>query len=244
VKIWFLAPAGMILAAVLGLNLHHRGMPQTKDIPQENRIEAPVLPAWAARENVAYTAEILESMDKPDRILHYYRNAENRSDVVAFFAALVQSEEIAQSILDNADRFDIPPALAFALCWGESRFNPLAVNRMNRNRTIDRGLFQLNNESFPRLKETDFFDPRINAHYGMAHLRWCLDFGGTEVAGLAMYNAGANRVNAGGTPRHTLDHVSRILEFRRGIESLFQVEYAQRLPPPPQREVLISKSPR
>jgi hypothetical protein len=51
------------------------------------------------------------------------------------------------------------------------------------------------------------------------------------VAGLAMYNAGTNRVNAGTTPRHTLDHVSRILEFRNGIESLFQVEYVQRLPP-------------
>jgi soluble lytic murein transglycosylase-like protein len=236
----------MILAAALGLSLHHRGIIRqtTNNAPQEEAAPAPVLYTWTARENAAYTAEILESMGQPDRILKYYRDTASRFDVLAFFSALVQSEEIARSILDSADRFDISPSLAFALCWGESRFNPLAVNRTNRNRTIDRGLFQLNDESFPNLKEADFFDPGINAHYGMAHLRWCLDFGGTEVAGLAMYNAGTNRVNKGGAPRNTLDYVSRILEFQRGIESLFQVEYAQSLPPPPQRETLIAKSPR
>jgi soluble lytic murein transglycosylase-like protein len=232
----------MILAAALGLNLYHRGMRSATTTHQKEEAGTPVLYAWTARENAAYTAEILEAIGQPDRILDYYRDTANRLDVVAFFTALVQSEEIAASILNNADRFDIPPSLAFALCWGESRFNPLAVNRANRNRTIDRGLFQLNDESFPKLKEADFFDLGINAYYGMAHLRWCLDFGGSEVAGLAMYNAGTNRVNAGSTPRRTLDYVSRILEFRRGIESLFQVEYAQRLPPPPQWEVLISKS--
>jgi soluble lytic murein transglycosylase-like protein len=181
-------------------------------------------------------------MGQPDRILEYYRKGANRSEVLAFFSALVQSGEIAESILVNADKFDIPPSLAFALCWGESRFNPQAVNRANRNHTVDRGLFQLNSESFPKLQEADFFNPGLNAYYGMAHLRWCLDTGGSEVTGLAMYNAGSNRVKAGGAPRQTLDYVSRILEFRNGIESLFQVEYAQHLPPP-QQEVLIATSP-
>jgi soluble lytic murein transglycosylase-like protein len=182
-------------------------------------------------------------MNQPDRILAYYRDGERRLEVIAFFSALVQSEEIAAAILVNADKFSIPPSLAFALCWGESRFDHRAVNRENRNRTVDRGLFQLNNESFPKLNEADFFNPALNAYYGMAHLRWCLDAGGSDVAGLAMYNAGTNRVNAGSTPRHTLDHVSRILEFRNGVESIFQVEYVQRLPPHPQQEVLIAKSP-
>jgi soluble lytic murein transglycosylase-like protein len=234
----------VILAAVLGLSLCQRMARQLDSPLKKNDAEASVLYpySWAVRDNALYTAEILESMDQPDQILDYYRNEASRREVVAFFSALVQSGEIAEPILANADQFDIPPSLAFALCWGESRFNPLAVNRANRNRTIDRGLFQLNNESFPKLREADFFNPAVNAYYGMAHLRWCLDSGGSVVAGLAMYNAGTNRVNAGTTPRHTLDHVSRILEFRNGIESLFQVEYVQRLPPP-QRETLIAKSP-
>jgi soluble lytic murein transglycosylase-like protein len=235
----------MVLAAALGLNLDKR-MGRHADAPPpavEAGASVPHPPPRPARENAAYAAEILESMDRPDRILRYYRNRENRPEVIAFFSALAQSEAIALSILVNADQFDIPPSLAFALCWGESRFNPRAVNRANRNHTVDRGLFQLNNESFPKLREADFFNPDVNAYYGMAHLRWCLDSGGSEVAGLAMYNAGTNRVKAGTTPRHTLDHVSRILEFRNGIESLFQAEHAHRLPSP-QQEALIARSSR
>jgi soluble lytic murein transglycosylase-like protein len=234
----------MILATMLGLNLDKRIERQRDARSPKEDAEAPALypPPWSARENAVYAREILESLDQPDRILSYYRNEANRLEVISFFSALVQSEEVAASILVNADKFDIPPSLAFALCWGESRFNPQAVNRANRDRTIDRGLFQLNNASFPKLKEADFFKPGVNAYYGMAHLRWCLDAGGSEVAGLAMYNAGTNRVKAGTTPRHTLDHVSRILEFRNGIEALFQVEYVQRLPSP-QGERLIAQSP-
>ncbi|MFP3041296.1 lytic transglycosylase domain-containing protein [Treponema primitia] len=245
-NIKFLIPAGVILAAVLGLNLYYRVKNITRnDADAGDDIGNIVLqiPSWSAPENAAYTAEILESMEKPDYILDYYRNESSHSEVLAFFSALVQSEDIAGAILTNADAFDIPPSLAFALCWGESRFNPLAVNRTNRNQTVDRGLFQLNGNSFPKLREADFFNPRVNAYYGMAHLRWCLDSGGSDVAGLAMYNAGTNRVNAGTTPRHTLDHVSRILEFRKGIEGLFQAEYVQRAPHL-QREIMISKSPR
>jgi hypothetical protein len=236
----------MVLAVMLGLNLSYRVMGATRNDPvpkADDNDTVPQISFWSVRENAAYTAEILESLEKPDPIMEYYRNESSRSDVLAFFGALVQSEEIAGAILTNADAFDIPPALAFALCWGESRFNPLAVNRKNRNETIDRGLFQLNNKSFPKLREAEFFNPRVNAYYGMAHLRWCLNTGGSEVAGLAMYNAGTNRVKAGSTPRQTLDHISRILEFRKGIESLFQAEYVQRMPYP-QREIIISKSPR
>jgi soluble lytic murein transglycosylase-like protein len=240
-KITFLALAGLILAATLGWSLYRRTELHTNGPDREDAAEAPVSSSWSVRENAMYTAEILESMGRPDRILDYYRDEISRGEVRAFFAALVQSEEIASLILINADRFDIPPSLAFALCWGESRFNPLAVNRANQNRTVDRGLFQLNNLAFPKLGEEDFFDPAVNAYYGMAHLRWCLDSGGTEVAGLAMYNAGPTRVRAGSVPRHTLDHVSRILEFRNGIEALFQIEYVQRLPPP-QREALIARA--
>ena len=243
-KITFLLTAGTILAVALGLNLSHR-MSAHANAPSSGAEAGSPIPdpvphphSWSARE---YAAEILESMGQPDRILGYYRNGTNRVEVVAFFSALVQSEEIAAAILANADKFDIPPSLAFALCWGESRFKPRAVNRATRNHTVDRGLFQLNSESFPKLQEEDFFSPGLNAYYGMAHLRWCLDTGGSEVAGLAMYNAGTNRVKAGTTPRQTLDYVSRILEFRNGIESLFQVEYVRRLPPP-QQEALIAKS--
>ncbi|GHU84746.1 hypothetical protein FACS189473_2740 [Spirochaetia bacterium] len=156
-----------------------------------------------------------------DIILKAYRDSVTRDRVAAFFGGIIRSPELAGIILDNADRYNIAPSLAFALCWEESRFNVQAVSRINDNGSVDRGLFQLNNKSFPQIKEQEFFNPRLNAYHAMSHLRWCLDTGGSPVAGLAMYNAGTNRVAAGTTPKRTLDYVSRILDSQRQIEELF-----------------------
>jgi soluble lytic murein transglycosylase-like protein len=157
-----------------------------------------------------------------DKILKAYRDPAEQDSVTAFFGEIVHSPEVARTILVNADVFNIPPSLAFALCWEESRFKVRATNQKNRNGSTDRGLFQLNDKSFPHLSEKDFFDPRISSHYGLSHLRWCLDSGGSLVAGLAMYNAGTNRVSAGGTPKLTLDYVSNILNTKERIEALFE----------------------
>jgi len=161
-----------------------------------------------------------------DPILELYRDAEAQGRVIGFFAGICASPEIVQVILDCADSFNIAPALAFALAWEESRLNPYAVNNKNRDGSIDRGLFQLNSRSFPRLEIQAFFNPGVNARNGMGHLRHCLDVGGSEIAALAMYNAGANRVNSSGAPKSTLDYISRIMENRREIESLFQRQEA------------------
>jgi hypothetical protein len=157
----------------------------------------------------------------PDSVLEYYRNFEYKEWVIDFFTAICSSREIAWAILDCSDEFDIPPALAFSLCWEESRFNPNAINRQNRDGSIDRGLFQLNNKSFPQLEITSFYGISSNVRYGVGHLRSCLNAGGTEVSALAMYNAGAGRVRSTGAPEVTLNYISRILENRRKIESSF-----------------------
>jgi hypothetical protein len=168
--------------------------------------------------------------EQEDAILAAYRDEVQKQWVTTFFARVVKpadlfpgatTMEMAAAILSNASAFNISPSLAFALCWAESRFNPLAVNRTNDDGSIDRGLFQLNNRSFPQLNDVDFFTPSINAYYGMTHLRWCLDTGGSVVAGLAMYNAGTGRVKAEGAPKRTLDYVSYILGFQRKIEDAF-----------------------
>ncbi|MDR1129111.1 MAG: lytic transglycosylase domain-containing protein [Treponema sp.] len=166
-----------------------------------------------------------------DEILAAYRNPESRSYVVSLFGEITRSQELAQVILSNTDIFNISPSLAFALCWEESRFRVRAVNHKNRNGSIDRGLFQLNDKSFPHLEEKEYFDPRLNSYYGLSHLRWCLDTAGSLVAGIAMYNAGTNRVSSGSTPKTTLDYVSNILASKQRIEAFF--EDHQPKPPPP-----------
>ena len=162
-----------------------------------------------------------------DAVLEYFRNPEYQEWVVEFFTGICLNREIAQAVLENADKFDISPALAFALSWEESRFNPMAVNKHNRDGSIDRGLFQLNNNSFPNLEITVFFDVNVNSYYGMGHLRYCLDMGSSEISALAMYNAGTGRVKSSGAPEVTLNYISRILENRRKIENQFLVKLSK-----------------
>jgi hypothetical protein len=157
----------------------------------------------------------------PDLVLEYFRDPEYQEWVIEFFSGLCSNREVAKAILENADKFDVPPSLAFALSWEESKFNPYAVNRRNRDGSIDRGLFQLNNRSFPNLDIIVFFDIRSNAHYGISHLKHCMDSAASEVSALAMYNAGTGRVKSTGAPEITLNYINRILNNRSRIESRF-----------------------
>jgi hypothetical protein len=178
---------------------------------------------------INYSAELeaigtsfLSQTERPsDPIMEYYKNSEYKEWVINFFTSICSNKDISVAILAYSEEFDVPAALAFALSWEESRFNPRAINRYNWDGSIDRGLFQLNNRSFPHLDNTTFFDIRANSRYGISHLRYCLDTGGTEVSALAMYNAGAGRVTSTGAPKVTLNYISRILENRAKIESLF-----------------------
>jgi hypothetical protein len=155
-----------------------------------------------------------------DFVLALYRNPLFHQQVRDFFALETGSLAITDIILEAAERNHIPVMLAFSLAWGESRFNPVAVNRTSGS--IDRGLFQLNSRSFPELSENQFFDPKLNAEYGMKYLRYCLDAGDNRVVALAMYNAGRSRVTDRGTPKMTLDYISKILDYQDGIEERFE----------------------
>jgi hypothetical protein len=170
------------------------------------------------------SAFLLEPEAQEDLIFDCYREPASRDWVILFFTRICGSRDVAEAVLSNAENHNVSPSLAFALCWEESRYRVDAVNRRNRDGSIDRGLFQLNNRSFPALTDTDFFNPRVNAWYGMGHLRFCLDTGGSEIAALAMYNAGTGRVRSTGAPKNTLDYVSRILASRRKIDNLFRIE--------------------
>ena len=162
---------------------------------------------------------------KKDDALSLYRATLSRAAVEWFYAHITENTEISSAILEYADANDIPPSLAFALAYTESRYKPSAVNR-NVNGTIDRGLFQLNSASFPRLTEAEFFDPKTSARYGLAHLKYCLSVAENEVAALAMYNAGVTRIKNDSTPRRTLNYISHILRYRQTLDELFREEIA------------------
>jgi soluble lytic murein transglycosylase-like protein len=209
------------------------GAGQVNAAPEnENEAETPAAAAAAATDKTG------------DIVTDLYLDPEMKDMTVNYFSAVTGSGEIASLILDNALAFKVPPALAFAVCWEESRFNPRAVNRKNRNESIDRGLFQLNDRSFPSIRSGDFFDPAVNVYYGISHLHWCLNAGGTEIAALAMYNAGTNRVRNLGAPKNTLDYIHRVLEYRQKLESAFGVAVLDALRPVAEDEAMIVEVPR
>lgn len=159
--------------------------------------------------------------DETDNGLKMYRQPLSRTATEWFYYQITGDKDVTQAILSEADKNDIPLSLAFALAHTESNYRVNAVNR-NTNESIDRGLFQLNNNSFPSLSEADFFDPYTSAKYGMSHLRFCLNTAGNDVAGLAMYNAGTNKVRSNRTPQMTLNYVGKILSYQNMLDELFE----------------------
>jgi hypothetical protein len=208
--------------------------------PAETTSQAPVQMAKVDSAALLGTLDFLYKgePESVNHILELYRKDEAKECVIAFFAGVCHSKDLAEIILHNADLFDISPALAFALSWEESKFNPRAVNNANRNGSVDRGLFQLNNRSFPHLETLDFFNPQVNAYNAMKYLRSCIKTGGNEIGALAVYNAGIGRVNRTGAPWVTIDYISRIEENVDRIETHFIEWEDYFLKPPVQPEVI------
>jgi soluble lytic murein transglycosylase-like protein/Na+-transporting methylmalonyl-CoA/oxaloacetate decarboxylase gamma subunit len=178
---------------------------------------------------VVFYKEAAPVQEKPDAAFMLYRSHASKSAVEWFYTHLTGDSEVTLAILEYADKNDIPFSLAFSLAYAESRYKATAVHK-NENNSVDRGLFQLNSNSFPNLSEADYFNPRTSARYGMEHLRLCFDTAGNEVSALAMYNAGATKVRNDNTPRRTLNYIADILAYRDALDNLFQKKVAAFFP--------------
>lgn len=181
--------------------------------------------AWLNKE--AFNTLMLDGVEgkasETDKGLELYRNPATRAAVEWFYLRVTGNRDVTMAILDAANREDIPLTLAFALCYTESRFNRYARG-VNTNGSIDRGLFQLNDRSFPRLASEDFYVPETSASYGMKHLRFCMNVAGNDLTALAMYNAGVSRVRNDQTPTSTLRYVGRVVSYRSHLENSFTEE--------------------
>ncbi|MCD6120786.1 MAG: lytic transglycosylase domain-containing protein [Spirochaetales bacterium] len=176
------------------------------------------------KSNVSGNGKVIINIEIPadkDPGLFLYRIPKTRDAVIDFYSRIAGSRDVALPIINYSEKNNIPLSLSFALVWMESRFNPKAVNR--NAHSVDRGLFQLNSKSFYFLKEKDFYNPAINAKYGTAHLKFCLERGKDDIVALAMYNAGTAGVRKG-TPVSTLRYISKILKYRDNLKKEFSAE--------------------
>ncbi len=195
-----------------------------EDLVQSNQ-EMEGLKNPNAVDPVDYHKIVVNHKQQADLGLTLYRSLKSRAAVVSFYNKITHSTDVTLAIIENADVNDIPLSLAFALAYTESSYKTRAVNK-NKNASVDRGLYQLNSNSFPKLAEWEFYNPYTSAKYGLAHLRFCLDTAGNETAALAMYNAGTTRVRSNGTPQTTLNYVDSIMNYRAGLDALLTTQVA------------------
>lgn len=141
---------------------------------------------------------------------------ENYYYKLAFYRDLTGNREVAEAILNTALKKDVPVNIAFALAFVESSFNPEAENSSNTNRSIDRGLFQLNSNTF-RSGNIDWYDPYDSSENGLEYLSTKEDRYGSWESAIIMYNAG---VEANLSNRY-LTYLSRVLAAERDFDERY-----------------------
>lgn len=122
------------------------------------------------------------------------------------------NNDILKYVFFYSKKYEIDRCLLLAIIKIESNFKLNSYN-VNRNKSIDRGLCQLNSNSFKHLKKADFYNPEINIKYGAAHLKYCLDKAQNKsIIALAIYNAGNWNVINERIGEKTLDYIHKVNE--------------------------------
>lgn len=91
-------------------------------------------------------------------------------------------------------KFNIDPQLLWTIAYKESRLNPNAISKRNKNGTYDIGIMQINSVHLPRLKrvygidESDLLNPKINIFVGAEILKMCFDKHGLNERAITCYN--------------------------------------------------------
>lgn len=106
-------------------------------------------------------------------------------------------------------------SLMLGLCFSESEFHPYAIN-YNSN-SIDYGLFQLNNKSFPYLEEYELYNIYINIKYGIEHFKVMLKIFKDEKVAIMRYNCGANKEVI---PESSINFANKVLRIGKIYKSL------------------------
>jgi hypothetical protein len=148
----------------------------------------------------------------------------NEKIEIKCYLNMTKNAEITLYTYKYAKFYGIQPSLLFAIMKIESRYNVRSRN-YNYNKSIDRGLFQLNSYSFPYLTESDFFDADVNIMNGAKYLRWCLDLTDNNVVkALAAYNAGIRTLNENRIGMATLEYIQNVLNEKHLIDTEVEKE--------------------
>jgi soluble lytic murein transglycosylase-like protein len=135
------------------------------------------------------------------------------------------SEEVRNSIIEQATAMGIDPAVALAVAEMESGFNPEAQGpQLSGNRGNAFGAFQIIPSTGRSLEEKhggNHRDPKDNIRLGLQLLKENLDsFGGNYRNAIAAHQAGAGAVRQAGGPTNTSDGLTTNQDYTNRVESL------------------------
>ncbi len=155
--------------------------------PADNAVQAPATAASASARAPAEQPPVAQNPDQNESAIdavvalaaHKYRVAEH---VVRDFVGTAFAE---------ARRNHLDPLLVVAVIGVESRFNPIAQSEFGGT-----GLMQViprfHRDKFSTARGETVLDPRINIRVGTLALKQYVALGGTETAGLQLYNGAAD----------------------------------------------------
>ena len=122
-------------------------------------------------------------------VSNYYENVKQRLQKLNY------PTEYSDIVEENAEEYNLEPALVYAVIRTESGFDPEAQSPVGAC-----GIMQMMPSSFEWLQEKrgeegkytehDLFDPEIFIDYGCYLLRYFYDYYGNERCAVAAYNAG------------------------------------------------------
>jgi len=150
---------------------------------------------------------------------------ENSFERIELVMQLPQKENnYGNDIIVEALDQKVPVNLVLSLVYAESEFDYKAYNENVKDGevvSIDRGLFQLNNKSFPELKRDDFYNPHKNMKIGISYLKFLYERFGTWERAVLAYNCGPAKLAKSGAPIKTKAYLKKILEKERELDNAF-----------------------
>ena len=125
-------------------------------------------------------------------------------------------QQIAQMVIDAANRYGVPPNLALGIASHESGFNPSATN-VNTNGTTDWGVMQLNDTTVQTLGVSNPLDPQQNINAGVGLLAHYLQvYGGDQSKALWAYASGPGAVSSGNMNPTATQFISYVTGYDLG----------------------------
>lgn len=153
--------------------------------------------------------------------------------LVNVYGEILKDKEYVGVIIKEAIERKIPVNLALAIAWWESDFKKNAINKNVKNGevvSVDRGIFQLNSKSFPKLDIDDFYNPYKNINTGLDYIKYLYNRFDSWESVILAYNWGEGNVASDAKPTYkAIFYFGKITEKERILDVEFTKKFYRKI---------------